>query len=103
MVAAGLGHQAKVACYLYNCPEYLEAVFAAFKGSFVPVNTNFRYGPDEIHYLFDNADAEAVVFHASFTELLEGIRDRLPASSAGTSWPTTPAPVRTGRRPTRTS
>jgi len=28
-------------------------------------------------YLFDNADAEAVVFHASFTPLLEGIRSRL--------------------------
>ena len=78
MVAAGLGHQAKVACYLYNCPEYLEAVVAAFKGSFVPVNTNFRYGPEEIHYLFDNADAEAVVFHATFAELVDGIRDRLP-------------------------
>ena len=43
-----------------------------------PVNTNYRYGPDEIIYLFDNADAEAVVFHACFTELVEGIRDRLP-------------------------
>ena len=78
LVDAGLGTQAKVACYLYNCPEYLEACVAAFKGRFVPVNTNFRYGPDEIQYLFDNADAEAVVFHATFTELLDGIRDRLP-------------------------
>lgn len=78
MLAAGIGRQGKVACYLYNCPEYLEATVAAFKASLVPVNTNFRYGPDEIHYLFDNADAEAVVFHATFTELLDGIRDRLP-------------------------
>jgi fatty-acyl-CoA synthase len=78
MVAAGLGHQAKVAAYLYNCPEFLEVYVAAFKGSFVPVNTNFRYGPEEIVYLFDNADAEAVVFHASFAGLLEGVRDRLP-------------------------
>lgn len=78
MVAAGLGHQAKVACYLYNCPEYLETVNAAFKAALVPVNTNFRYGPDEIHYLFENADAEAVVFHASFAELIDGIRGRLP-------------------------
>ena len=45
----------------------------------VPVNTNFRYGPDEIVYLFDNADVEAVVFHATFGELLTGVRDRLPA------------------------
>ena len=78
LVAAGLGHQAKVACYLYNGPEYIEAMVAAFKAAMVPVNTNYRYGPEEIVYLFDNADAEAVVFHASFTELLEGIRDRLP-------------------------
>jgi fatty-acyl-CoA synthase len=78
LTAAGLGTQSKLALYLYNGPEYLEGVVAAFKGRFVPVNTNFRYGPDEILYLFENADAEAVVFHASFGELLEGIRDRLP-------------------------
>ncbi|TVR26765.1 MAG: acyl-CoA synthetase [Ilumatobacter sp.] len=77
LVAAGLGHQAKVACYLHNGPEYLEVVVAAFKAALAPVNTNYRYGADEIAYLFDNADAEAVVFHASFTDLLAGIRERL--------------------------
>jgi 3-oxocholest-4-en-26-oate---CoA ligase len=78
MLAAGLTHQSKVAAYLYNGPEYLEAYVAAFKGGLAPVNTNYRYGPDEIVYLFDNADAEAVVFHATFAPLLDGIRDRLP-------------------------
>jgi len=81
-IAKGMGHQAKVAGYLYNGPEYLEAYFAAFKGGFAPVNTNYRYGPEELSYLFDNADAEAVVFHAGFTELLEKIRDRLPKVKA---------------------
>src|SRR6202023_1703352 len=61
LLAAGLGEQAKVAAYLTNCPEYLETYVAAFKAGLVPVNTNFRYGPEEIRYLFDNADAEAVV------------------------------------------
>ncbi|MGD9996322.1 MAG: acyl-CoA synthetase [Ilumatobacteraceae bacterium] len=78
LVAAGLGHQSKVACYLYNGPEYLQTLAAAFKVSMVPVNTNYRYGPDEIVYLFDNADAEAVVFHACFADLVDGIRSRLP-------------------------
>ncbi len=78
LLAGGLTEQSKVAAYLYNGPEYLETYFAGFKAGLVPVNTNYRYGPDEIVYLFDNADAEAVVFHASFTELLEGIRPRLP-------------------------
>jgi fatty-acyl-CoA synthase len=77
LLAAGLGHQSKLACYLYNSAEYLEAMIAAFKVSVAPVNTNYRYGPDEITYLFDNADAEAVVFHACFTDLLDGIRSQL--------------------------
>jgi acyl-CoA synthetase (AMP-forming)/AMP-acid ligase II len=78
LLAAGLTHQSKVAAYLYNCPEYLETYVAAFKGGFAPANTNFRYGPEEIVYLFDNADAEAVVFHAAFGNLLAGVLERLP-------------------------
>jgi fatty-acyl-CoA synthase len=78
LVAAGLGHQSKVACYLHNGVEYLEVLVAAFKAAMVPVNTNYRYGPDEIRYLFDNADVEAVVFHARFADLLDGIRSQLP-------------------------
>ena len=77
LLAAGVDRQAKLVCYLYNCPEYMESLTAAFKAGMVPVNTNYRYGPEEIVYLFDNADAEAVVFHAVFADLLDGIRDRL--------------------------
>lgn len=78
LIDRGLTRQAKVAAYLYNGPEYLESYFAAYKGGFAPANTNYRYGGEEVVYLFDNADAEAVVFHAGFAELLEHIRDRLP-------------------------
>ncbi|MFM9226891.1 MAG: AMP-binding protein, partial [Actinomycetota bacterium] len=78
MLAAGLGPDSKVAQYLYNCPEYSESIFASFLSGFVPVNTNYRYGPEEIVYLFDNADAEAVVFHGVFAKLIDGVRARLP-------------------------
>lgn len=78
MKAAGLGHHAKVAQYLYNCPEYLESIFASWLVGYVPVNTNYRYGPEEILYLFENSDAEAVVFHAVFVDLIEKVKDRLP-------------------------
>lgn len=77
-LASGLGQGAKVACYLYNAPEYMETMAAAFKVSMAPVNTNYRYGADEIVYLFDNADAEAVVFHACFEDLVNEVRERLP-------------------------
>ncbi len=73
----GLGHQAKVAAYLHNCPEYLESYFAAFKASLVPVNVNYRYGATELIYLLDNCDAEAVVFHARFAATVDAIRSEL--------------------------
>jgi len=95
LLAAGLQRQAKVAAYLYNGPEYLETYFAAFKAGLVPVNTNYRYVADELIYLFDNADAEAVVFHASFTPTVEQIRARLPKVKAWISVaePGHPAPA----------
>ena len=37
----------------------------------MPVNTNYRYTDDELVYLWDNADAVAVVFHGAFTEHVE--------------------------------
>jgi fatty-acyl-CoA synthase len=82
MVEAGLSKQSKVAAYLYNGPEYIETYFAAFKAGLVPFNTNYRYGGDELTYLFDNADAEAVVFHASFAEMADKVRGRLPKVKA---------------------
>jgi len=77
-IDAGLTHQSKVACFLYNCAEYLETVHAALKVAMVPVNTNYRYGPEEVAYLFDNADAEAVVVDASFIHIVEAVRTQLP-------------------------
>ncbi len=78
LLEAGLTRQAKVAVYLYNGPEYLETYFAVFKAGLVPVNTNYRYVADELIDLFDNADAEAVVFHADFADTVDQIRARLP-------------------------
>ncbi|HYA69385.1 MAG TPA: acyl-CoA synthetase [Acidimicrobiales bacterium] len=74
----GVAHQDKVAQYLYNSTEYLESMFAMFKAGLVPVNTNYRYGDEELVYLWDNADAVAVVFHGTFAERIDGLRARVP-------------------------
>ncbi len=78
LLAAGGAEQDKVAQYLYNGPEYLESVFGAFKAGLVPVNTNYRYGADELVYLWDNADVVAVVFHGCFASTIDPLRPRLP-------------------------
>jgi len=77
LLDARLSHETKVAAYLTNAPEYLETYYAAFKAGLAPVNTNYRYGSEELFYLFDNADAEAIVFHAGYAAQLEPIRARL--------------------------
>jgi 3-oxocholest-4-en-26-oate---CoA ligase len=74
----GVANQDKVALYLYNGPEYLQTSFAAMKVGLVPFNTNYRYGDDELSYLWDNADAVAVAFHGAFSERIERIFDRVP-------------------------
>ncbi|GIU85598.1 MAG: acyl-CoA synthetase [Acidimicrobiia bacterium] len=75
---AGLGHDSKVASYLYNGNEYLEGLYATFKLRGVPVNVNYRYLEDELVYLLDNSDAEAVLFHASLGERVANVRGRAP-------------------------
>src|SRR2546423_1712112 len=76
--AAGLRPGAKVAEYLYNGPEYLETFHAAMKGRFIPVNVNYRYLDDELLYLLDNSEAEALVFHRSLADRVERIAGRAP-------------------------
>ncbi len=78
LLELGAVHQDKVALYLTNCVEYLESTFAATKAGLVPVNTNYRYADDELAYLWDNADAVAVVFHGSFAERAARVRPRVP-------------------------
>jgi fatty-acyl-CoA synthase len=73
-----VARQDKVAVYLYNSPEYIQATYGAMKVGLVPVNTNYRYSDDELSYLWDNADAVAVVFHGTFTERVERIFGRVP-------------------------
>ena len=84
LLDAGLGHQATIAEYLHNSPEYLETLYGAFKAGMVPVNTNYRYTEDELVYLWENADVEAVVFHGAFAERASATRSRLPR--VGTWW-----------------
>ena len=76
--AAGLGPNSKIGLFLYNGNEYLEAHYGAFKMRGVPININYRYMDEELWYLLDNADAEAIVFHSSLGDRVARVRDRLP-------------------------
>lgn len=79
LVAHGLGPHSKVGLYLHNSNEYSEAHLAAFKLRGIPVNINYRYQAKEVAYLLENADAEAVVFHAQYGPLVAEAARNLPS------------------------
>src|SRR5258708_12390004 len=92
LVGRGLERQVKVAQYLHNGPEYLESLVACFKASLVPLNTNYRYGPDELTYLWQNGDVAAAGVHGSFPPPPMAMKRRLPPLTPRPSVPARPPP-----------
>ena len=78
LLGAGLDRQDAVALALFNGPAYMESAFGVLKAGLVPVNTNYRYGPDELAYLWNDADARAVVFHGELTGTVARARAGVP-------------------------
>ena len=78
LVARGARPDDKVAFYMRNRVEYLVALVACFKARLVHVNVNYRYTPDEVWYIFDNSDAQTVVYASEFRDAVTQVRDRLP-------------------------
>ena len=77
LAAAGLRPGDKVAQFLFNSPAYIESWFGILKGRGVPVNVNYRYVDDELAYLLENADARAIVFHASLADRVARVVGRI--------------------------
>lgn len=71
-----------VAVALYNSPEYLETVLAAFLLGAVPVNINYRYREPELRYVLEYTEAVALVHDESLTERVANIAGELPRLTA---------------------
>ncbi len=76
--AAGLGPDSKVSLFMYNSNEFMESQFGVFKMRGVPINVNYRYLDDELWYLLDNSDSEAIIFHSSLGDRVARVVERLP-------------------------
>ena len=60
-----------------NRPEYGEALAACFKSRLTHVNVNYRYKPDEVFYIFDDSDAQTVIYGSEFRDTVLQLKDRL--------------------------
>ena len=75
---AGLAANSKAGLYLNNSNEYLIAQYAIFKVGGIPINVNYRYVEEELIYLLENSDAEAVFYHACYSSRIKEISGSLP-------------------------
>ena len=78
MSAHGLAPDSRVALFLFNGMEYPEAQYAAFKVRGVPANVNYRYTGEELAYILQNADAEAIVYDHDLEDRVAAIRGSCP-------------------------
>jgi fatty-acyl-CoA synthase len=77
LIAKGAKPGDKVAFYMRNHPAYMETLAACFKARLTHVNVNYRYKADEVHYIFDNSDAQTVVYGSEFRDIISQIRPKL--------------------------
>ena len=78
LAAHGVTTGTRVAQMLFNCPQYLQAVYAVFKQRAVPVNVNYRYLASEIAHVLNDSDAEVLVYHGSLAERVAAAAARSP-------------------------
>ena len=74
----GIKKGSHVGIYAFNCVEWLEIMLGAYKLCAIPININYRYVEEELKYLIENADMEAIFYHKQFSKKLENIKDQLP-------------------------
>ncbi len=74
----GVGRGGVVAVLLYNCPEFLEVMFAASRIGAIFMPINWRLAGEEVAYIAGHAGAKLVVSEAELAPLAEAVRPCLP-------------------------
>jgi fatty-acyl-CoA synthase len=77
LAARGIARGDRVAVLAYNCPEYLELLFACARLGAVLVTLNWRLAPPEWAYILEHAGARLLVHEPEFTAGLDGLKLRL--------------------------
>ncbi|MCV7279849.1 acyl-CoA synthetase [Mycolicibacterium flavescens] len=64
--------------YAYNGPEYIEGMLGSWRARVAPFNVNYRYVKNELHYLLNDSDASALLYHAAFAPRVAEVLPDLP-------------------------
>ncbi len=74
----GVGRGDVVAVLLYNCPEFIEVMFAIGRIGAVFMPVNWRLAGEEVAYIATHAGAKLLVSEPELAALAEAVRPRLP-------------------------
>jgi 3-oxocholest-4-en-26-oate---CoA ligase len=77
LAGLGVSQGSLVGIDLWNSPESLETMFAAFKLRAVPFNINYRYREAELVHLLEDSKAGTVVADVSLVERVQGAAKQL--------------------------
>jgi len=78
ILALGLDRRAKVAMLSRNLNEYGIVFFGVARSGQVLTNVSVLYAPDELAYVLDKADVEALIFDGFLADNVAAVVDRLP-------------------------
>ena len=67
----GVGEGDVVALLSYNCPEFLETIFAANHLGAIAMPINWRLAAPEVRYILDHSEAKVLVCDGALTELAD--------------------------------
>ena len=75
---AGLGLKKgdKIGIVSRNRTEYGVVFFGAAKSGCILVNVSVLYAPDELQYVLNKADVQALIYEDLFAEKIDAVRDR---------------------------
>ena len=76
----GVGRGDVVAVLLYNCPEFVEVMFAISRIGAVFMPVNWRLAGEEVAYIAAHAGATVVVSELELAPLAEAVRPHLPGA-----------------------
>lgn len=74
----GLGKGDRVAILSPNCPEYLEAFYAAAKIGAVLVPINFRLAPEEVRFIIEDCQPAGLIFAPEFAAVAGFLAEKTP-------------------------
>ncbi|MGW4117186.1 acyl-CoA synthetase [Nocardia sp. NPDC004711] len=79
LAARGIGAGDHVGVYARNSAEALETMLATYKLRAVSVCVNYRYVADEVRYIVENADLQALVHEAQYSAIVAEVQAAVPS------------------------